>query len=241
MAATHGPVFREWELTVSSIAQRYQQVLERIDAACRRVGRNPSDVSVVCVTKTVGELEIREAVAAGAVILGENRVQDAVKKRAVLGDLNVEWHLIGHLQTNKAKTAVAHFDCIHSLDSEHVAEAVNKAAIAAGKCMPIYIQVNVSHEETKYGVDSENAFALIRFCRQWESLRIMGLMTMAPFVEDPEETRPVFRGLRELRDAINREFPDSPFTGLSMGMTNDFEVAVEEGATIVRIGSAIFR
>lgn len=224
----------------TQIAANLEEVRARIAASCRRSGRDPREVSLVCVTKTVGEAEIREAVSAGALLLGENRVQDAARKRELLGDLNASWHLIGHLQTNKAKVAVSLFDCIHSVDSAHVAEAINKAAGAAGRRMPVYVQVNVSGEETKYGIDSAQALELACYCRGLEQLELAGFMTMAPYVEDAEETRPVFCNLRLLRDEFNSRFPEEPVAGLSMGMTNDFEVAVEEGATVVRIGSAVF-
>lgn len=225
-----------------TIGDRYRKVRQRIEAACERTGRDPADVALVCVTKTVGEMEIRELVDAGATHLGESRIQDAQPKIEALGDLAVHWHLIGHLQTNKAKNAAELFNCVHSVDSRKVAKALSKAAEKSEKQLPIYIQVNVSGEESKYGLRPDVVPDILEYCRALGWLFPLGLMTMAPFYEDPENTRPVFRKLRGIRDEMNEQFPDeTPLPGLSMGMSNDFEVAVEEGATIVRVGTALFQ
>lgn len=228
-------------MEASVIVQRYREVMDRIAAACRRANRDPAGVQLVCVTKTVEEPAIRAVVAAGGTLLGESRVQAGRRKREAMGDLAVTWHLIGHLQTNKARHAVQFFDCIHSVDSLRVAESVNQEAARAGRVVPVYIQVNVAGEESKFGAEWSGARALVAASREMRHLELAGLMTMAPYADDPESARPHFRALRQLRDALNAESPDRPaLAGLSMGMTNDFEVAVEEGATIVRIGSALF-
>ncbi len=186
-----------------------------------------------------------EAVEAGIMILGENRVQEAQQKitdhRLQITDYRIEWHMIGTLQKNKAKYAVKLFDLIHTIDSIPLAEEVNKQAEKTGKIQRVLVQVKLSEEETKHGVSEEELPLLIKRINELNNLRLEGLMTMPPFFEDPEMTRPYFRRLREIRDKINSSLiTHHTLQELSMGMSNDFEIAIEEGATMVRIGTAIF-
>ncbi len=211
-----------------------------------RVERNPADVKLVAITKTVDTERIKEAVDWGLRVFGESRVQEAKAKIEELSKLptadygltTISWHLVGHLQKNKAKTAVQLFDLIHSLDSIELADEINKHAGNAGKIQRVLMQVKLSGEETKQGVSKEDLKDLIDSVIKMRNLKIEGLMTMPPYFDDPEMARPFFRDLRELRD--NAEKSGYELTELSMGMTHDFEIAIEEGATMVRIGTAIF-
>jgi pyridoxal phosphate enzyme (YggS family) len=226
--------------SMSSIAENMQTIQERIAAAARRVHRDPSSARLIAVTKTIGQERIREAVAAGAMILGENRVQEAREKIAGLGPI-ASWHLIGHLQTNKAKYAVTLFYLIHSVDSIELARELSRQAEKHGKVQDILIEVNVSGETSKEGVGPGGAMDLIREAAKLGNVRVQGLMTIPPFAEDPEASRPHFRKLRELAEDITKEqVPNVVMKELSMGMSGDFEVAVEEGSTLVRVGTAIF-
>ena len=191
-------------------------------------------MTLVCVTKEAAVPQMEEALEAGAVMFGENRVQDAAAKHKAIGD-KAAWHLIGHLQTNKAKDAVKIFTLIHSVDSLHLAQEIDKQAGKIGKVQDILIQVNTSGEESKFGISPEGAVGLVKDAGSLKNLSIKGLMTIAPEVGDAETVRPYFAALRKLRDSIN------PAWHLSMGMTNDFEVAIEEGSTMVRLGRIIFR
>lgn len=221
-----------------TIARNIEGVRKKIAEAAVSVGRSEKEVTLVAVTKFRGPEKISQAVEAGLTIFGENRVQEAKSKYRLLPD-NLSWHMIGHLQRNKAKDAVGIFDCIHSLDSVRIADEVEKRCAVIGKTMDVLLEVNVSGEEAKFGLKREEVEEVVRHVLSLWHLRLKGLMTMAPFVDDAETVRPVFRGLRELRDRIN-ETGLCQLTELSMGMTQDYEVAVQEGATIVRIGSAIF-
>lgn len=219
-------------------------VYKRISHAAMRAGRSPEEVKLVAVTKTVGLERIIEAIDAGLRVFGENRVQEAQKK---IQDLRfkiqnkMEWHLIGHLQRNKAKYAVQLFDLIHSVDSIGLAEELNRQAEKIGKIQSILIQVKLSEEETKHGIKEEDLVSLIERISDLRNLRLEGLMTMPPYFEELEMVRPYFRRLRELRDTINSlNITHHTLGELSMGMSHDFEVAIEEGATLVRIGTAIF-
>lgn len=217
---------------VVTLAQRLQAVRDRIAAACARAGRSPEEVTLVAVCKGFPPAAVREAVAAGGRHLGENRIQEAESKRAELSDLppGVTWHMVGHLQTNKVKTAVHLFDIIHSVDSLHLAETISRRA---QRPVPIFLEVNVSGDPGKYGINSEHLPAAYQSIAPLPNIEVLGLMTVAPLAADPEETRPVFRRLRRLGESL-------ALPALSMGMTDDFEVAIEEGATHVRIGRAIF-
>ncbi len=225
---------------MSSIAENIRDIQERIAVAARRVHRDPSSVKLIVVTKTIGGERIREAVAAGAMVLGENRVQEARDKIAELGPI-ASWHLIGHLQTNKAKYAVTLFYLIHSVDNLALAREIDRQAAKHSKTQDVLIEVNISGEASKAGVGSEDAKVLIREAANLKNIRIQGLMTIPPYAEDPEASRPVFRRLRELaQDIAKEQIPNVAMKELSMGMSGDFEVAVEEGATLVRVGTAIF-
>ena len=221
------------------IADNIKSVRHRIAMACEKAGRPAESVQLVCVTKEATVDQIREAIAAGVSILGENRVQDAVAKHGIIGDA-ASWHLVGHLQTNKVKDAVRIFSLIHSVDSLRCAEAIDKEAGKLGKVQDILIQVNTSGEKTKFGISEEQLTGLIlkitALCR---NISIKGLMTIAPERAQQEEVRPYFRELRELRDSVNAIL-NRNLTILSMGMTGDFEAAIMEGSTMVRIGRAIF-
>lgn len=237
---------------MNGIAERLALIQERIAAASRRANRRPETVKLVGVTKTHPAEVVRLALAAGVHDVGENRVQEAEAKidALVAERQRLTWHLIGHLQTNKAKKAVALFDLIHSVDSLRLAQALDRYAGEQGRRLSILLQVNVSGEATKEG------FALARWDErpalvepfsaevgrilELPNLAVRGLMTIAPWSADPEAARPTFRATRRLRDLLARRFPAAEWHDLSMGMTDDFEVAIEEGATIVRVGRALF-
>lgn len=223
-----------------SIAENLKKVNDRIVSAAKRAGRDPSAVTLVAVTKTVDVQRVREAVAAGALILGENRVQEAREKIEAIGHV-AYWHLIGHLQTNKAKYAVRLFQLIHSVDTIELAREIDKQAAKFGKVQNILIEVNIAGEASKAGMAVKEAPALVREAAKLKNIFIQGLMTMPPDSEDPEESRPYFSVLRELSQSIAKEgVPNVSMKELSMGMSGDFEVAIEEGATMVRVGTAIF-
>jgi PLP dependent protein len=222
---------------IEGIQERLAAVRRRIETAAARSGRPSSAVTLVAVSKTMPAAAIREAVSAGVKILGENRVQEAREKIEALPGA-VEWHLIGHLQTNKAKLAVGLFDCIHSLDSIRLAQELGRHAEEAGRRLRCLVEVNVGEETQKSGAAAAEVRPLLEAARRLPQLSIQGLMTIPPFLPDSESVRPFFRRLRDLRDRLESEgwtLPD-----LSMGMSHDFEVAIEEGATLVRIGTAIF-
>ena len=227
-----------------SIAKNIAKVHERMESAAKRAGRSPDDVTLLAVTKTLTEVPIREAYAAGLRLFGENRVQEFTDKFESICDLaNVEWRLIGHLQSNKAAKAAGMFSAIDTIDSLRLAERVNAAAEKLGKILPVLIEVNVGGEAAKAGVPpvSSEFEQILRAAPRLEALRIRGLMTVPPMAHDPEEARPYFRMLAKVRDEIAaRHLPGVSMEELSMGMSHDFEVAIEEGSTCVRVGTAIF-
>jgi pyridoxal phosphate enzyme (YggS family) len=233
---------------MSSIKENYQKVMERIEKAARRVGRDPTEIKLVAVSKTVEAARVKEAIEAGVSILGENYVQEAQKKIEEIGRLActepfgegrpVAWHFIGHLQSNKAKSAVHLFDMIHSADSVALAQELNKRAEQADRIMKVLIEVNISGEATKFGTDEALVLGIARGILNFKNLSLEGLMTMPPYFDSPEMSRPYYTKLRELKERMAKE--DIPLKELSMGMSNDFEVAIEEGATYVRVGTAIF-
>ena len=227
-----------------SIAENVVLVRERIAAAARRVGRNPDEVTLMGVSKTFPVESIREAYSAGLRVFGENRVQEFSGKATALRDLSdSEWHLIGHLQTNKAAKAVELFDAVDSVDSMRTAEKLNSMAAGAGKTLPVLIEINIGGESAKSGValSSDELELLLQGAPRWGNLTIRGLMTVPPYTEDPEGSRAYFRQLRRIRDGIAaRGLPKIGMAVLSMGMSHDFEVAIEEGSTCVRVGTAIF-
>ncbi|MEK6698740.1 MAG: YggS family pyridoxal phosphate-dependent enzyme [Nitrospirota bacterium] len=223
-----------------SIADNLKTVTDRIASAAQRAGRDPSSVKLVVVTKTVDATRIREAVAAGSKILGENRVQEAKEKIEELGNV-ASWHLIGHLQTNKAKYAVKLFELIHSVDNRELAGEIDRQAAKINKVQPVLIEVSIAGEASKAGVRIDETMDLIKEAAKLKNIAIHGLMTMPPFSENPEDSRPYFRKLRELAQSTARKgLPGVSMKELSMGMSGDFEVAIEEGATMVRVGTAIF-
>ncbi len=221
------------------MAGNLQAVRGRIVRAAERAGRNHDDVTIIAVTKTFDVGRIRLAYELGLRQFGENRVQEAEGKIRRL-DLPVTWHLVGHLQTNKAKDAVALFDVIHSVDSLRIAQAIDRYAQAKRKRLSVLLEVNIAGEESKSGFTPQDVLRVAGDIVGLPSLNVEGLMTIAPIVADPEDARPFFRQLTELRDELKRRYPTLAWKHLSMGMTDDFEVAIEEGATMVRIGRAIF-
>jgi pyridoxal phosphate enzyme (YggS family) len=241
------------------LAENIDRVRDRIAAAARRAGRDAESVTLMAVTKTHPVETICEALGLGLTDLGENRVEEALPKMAAMraGSSTLHpplaaptWHMIGHVQSRKARDVAEHFAVVHSVDSARLAERLSRFAGERGNALPVYLECNVSGEASKGGLeagrfetDTEQAAALeaeIEPLLALPNLSVRGLMTMAPIVEAPEQARPVFHRLRRLRDHLARRFPQTDWTGLSMGMTDDFEVAIEEGATCVRIGRAIF-
>ena len=227
-----------------SIAENIAHVRKRIAAAARSANRNPDEITLMAVSKTFPPDRIREAYAAGLRVFGENRVQEFAAKATTLRDLrDVEWHLIGHLQTNKAAKAAELFDAVDSVDSVRTAEKLNASAASTGKTLSILIEINVGGERAKSGVapGSGELEKILQGAPRWRNLKIRGLMTVPPYTEDPEGSRPYFRQLRQIRDSIAaRKLPQVGMEVLSMGMSHDFEVAIEEGATCVRVSTAIF-
>jgi pyridoxal phosphate enzyme (YggS family) len=226
------------------IAENIAEVRERIEAAARRSGRSPEQVALMAVSKTYPVDRIREAYAAGLRLFGENRVQEFAGKAGALADLaGTEWHMIGHLQTNKASKAAELFSALDSVDSVKLADKLDLAARTLGKELRVLIEINVGGEAAKTGLapDSRELEEVLLAAPRLEALEFRGLMTVPPFTDDPEDARPYFRKLRELRDAIAaRKLPGASMDVLSMGMSHDFEVAIEEGSTCVRVGTAIF-
>ena len=227
-----------------SIADNLTRVRERLEAAARRAGRSPAEITLMAVSKTHSAERIREAYEAGQRIFGENRVQEFAEKATAVSSLpGAEFHLIGHLQTNKAKVAVELFGAIDSLDSLRLAIRLNEAAYRIGKTLPVLIEINVGGEKQKSGIApcSPELEELLQAVPQLQQLQVRGLMTVPPLTDDAEQTRPYFRMLREIRnDLATRCLPGIAFDVLSMGMSHDFEVAIEEGSTCVRVGTAIF-
>lgn len=222
-----------------TIAENLAAVRARIEAAAARAGRNAAGVQLIAVSKTIPPEIMSEAVAEGVTTFGESRVQEAKAKIPQLPG-KLQWHLIGHLQTNKAREAVELFQMIHSVDSIRLARELDKCAGQPSLTVPVLLECNVSGESTKFGFKPDEVMEMLAELNALRRLEIRGLMTMAPFFEDPQEARPTFSALRELRDQLQQRH-GIPLPALSMGMTNDFEVAIEEGATMVRVGTAIFR
>ena len=221
--------------------KRLQNVKNRIEKAARACGRDPETVRLVVVSKTVPTNRVRQAIRAGATILGENYVQEARAKFNDLATYPVSWHFIGHLQSNKAKYAVRLFDLIHSVDTFKLARELDKQSHKINKVQEVLIQVNISEEASKSGVDVEGAYNLLKDISLLENLSVKGLMTMPPYFNAPEKVRPYFSALRGLKNCLEQKgLLNVTLSELSMGMTGDFEVAIQEGATFVRIGTAIF-
>ena len=218
-----------------NLAERLEKVKNQISAAARRAGRSADEITLITVSKTHPAAVVREAIEAGAVVLGENKVQEAEGKILEIGREKAVWHLIGHLQSNKARKAVRLFDAIHTLDSVELAARLERICIEETlPSLSVFAQVDLAGEATKSGIDAQDLPELVEFLRNCRHLKLEGLMTLPPFFEDVEKTRPFFARLRELRDRL------VPGGKLSMGMSHDFAAAIEEGATHVRVGTAIF-
>lgn len=231
-----------WYRTVNEIAENISKVRDRIAAAAAACGRKPENITLVAVSKNFNQDTISSAIAAGQSHFGENRVQEAESKIPQFRSVpDLTWHMIGHLQSNKAQRAAELFDVVHSVDSIKLARKLSQAALAIGKTLSVLIQVDLGHEETKFGAERSQVVEIAAAIRPLGGLRLDGLMTIPPFFEDPERTRPYFVALRELRQSLEQEQPGCLGRGqLSMGMSHDYEVAIQEGATIVRVGTAIF-
>ncbi len=225
---------------MSEIAENIKDICSRIQKAAERGRRGADEVKLVAVTKTVDAERVNEAIRSGIRSIGENRVQEAEEKFKLITE-RVEKHLVGHLQTNKAKKAVQLFDFIQSVDRERIAQEISRRAKDLGKAMEILVEVNTSGEETKFGVHPDKALPFIETISKLEGIKIKGLMTVGLFSENPEEVRPCFKKLKKLFEKIkSANLPNVEMKFLSMGMTNDFEVAIEEGSNMVRIGTGIF-
>ena len=226
--------------TYERLAANIAHVRGSIAEAAERSGRDANSITLVAVSKTVAVELVKIAYNLGVTHFGENRVQDALPKIAEFRPRGVYWHMIGHVQSNKANKVVAAFDSVQSVDSLHLAQALQRHAGEEGKRLPVLLQVNVSGEASKEGMTVAETPGVARQIAALPALEVQGLMTIAPLVEKPEEVRPVFRALCELRERLQNEVPDCSWQHLSMGMTDDYRIAIEEGATIVRIGRAIF-
>jgi PLP dependent protein len=223
------------------ISANIDRLRGRIISACGRSGRRPEDVTLIAVAKTFPAHLVEEAVSAGVADIGENYVQEVLGKRAALSALDIRWHFIGHLQSNKVRQIAEWVHLVHALDSISLARELDERAARAGRVIEVLVEVNTTGEQTKFGLPPESIAGFIRSLEPFSHIRIGGLMTIGPFLPDPEGSRPMFRTLRRLRDEIaGTPQANMDLRHLSMGMTGDFEVAVEEGATLVRIGTAIF-
>jgi pyridoxal phosphate enzyme (YggS family) len=223
------------------LKQRLEQIRQRIRQAAESCNRDAGSVRLVAVSKTIAADTVKEAIDAGVTILGENYVQEARDKFKALIQYPVSWHFIGHLQSNKAKYAVRLFDLIHSVDSLKLARELDKQAAKVDKIQQILVQVNISAEDTKSGISPDETPRLLKEIGQMKNITVKGLMTMPPYFYQPEKVQPFFAALRKLRDQLKEQSqPNVSLDELSMGMTGDFEVAIKEGATLVRIGTAIF-
>jgi pyridoxal phosphate enzyme (YggS family) len=222
------------------IEENLKIVQNRIAGAALKTGRQPGDITLVAVTKTVPSDLINRAIAGGVAVIGENRVQEAAQKYPDITG-GVQWHLIGHLQSNKAKKAVEMFSLIHSIDSLNIAQEVGRRALEAGKVQEVLLEVNTSGEPQKYGFQIEEVVKMVNEIKDVEGLKVMGLMTVGPLTEDDQRVRKAFRRLRNIfQEAARLNLPKVQMKHLSMGMSGDFEMAIEEGSNMVRLGSAIF-
>jgi pyridoxal phosphate enzyme (YggS family) len=228
-------------LDPAAVRARLVDVRERIARAAARAGRDPSGVRLIAISKTFGADAVRAAALEGQIDFGENKLQEAQQKRQNLADLPLKWHLVGHLQSNKARKAVAEFDMIHSIDSVSLLERIDEAAAALHRRVELLVQVDLAGEPTKHGAREEELGPIFEAARRAAAVSLIGLMLLPPAVDDPEAARPWFRRLRALRDKLQGEgVSASMLAELSMGMSHDYEIAVEEGATLVRVGTAIF-
>lgn len=226
---------------MTTIAERLQHVRQRLDAAAVGAGRQPSSVRLVAVSKTFPTSAVRQAYEAGHRDFGENRVQEGLQKIGETADLSIRWHLLGHLQTNKARKAGQAFAMVQSVDGVELLKKLDEAAGETGRTLDVLIQVDLAHEATKFGAPPEHVPRILDAAGACRAARVVGLMTLPPVPDSPEDARPWFTRLRDLRDGwVTSGFPPPMLAELSMGMSGDFEVAVQEGATVVRVGSAIF-
>ena len=222
------------------VARQYDEIKKRVEAACQRAGRNPEEVTLIAVSKTKPVEMLREAYEAGARDFGENKVQEILAKKPKLPE-DIRWHMIGHLQTNKVRQIVGKTCLIHSVDSVRLAEEIHKESVKKGLVTQILLEVNVAEEESKFGFHVEEVEDALKQIQELSGVCVRGLMTIAPFVDNPEDNRPVFQKLNKLYvDMKTKNIDNDTMNILSMGMTGDFEVAVEEGATMVRVGTGIF-
>ncbi len=223
------------------VKDNLKEVNKKIAAACKKSGRDPQDVTLVCVTKGVDPYRMSEVFIHGIKDIGENRVQEALKKKVEVLP-GAKWHLVGHLQTNKVKDAIQAFDLIHSVDSIELAQKIDKEAAKINKSVNVLVQVNISGEEQKYGIRPDTVSAFLKDVSVLSNVKILGLMTITPLSDDPEQVRPYLRTLREISETIkNENIPNIEMRYLSMGMSQDYEVAIQEGANMLRIGTAIFK
>lgn len=224
-----------------SIKENIDVILERAKMAAIRSGRSPEDIIIIAVSKTVDAERAREAAENGLINLGENRVQELVSKFEQLSDIDVKWHLIGHLQKNKVKYIIDKADLIHSVEDLELANEINKRALKHNITVNVLVELNIGEEDSKFGIDEKSVYEFVKSMEQYENIRVLGLMTVAPFCENPEDVRWVFKKMKEIFDKISvMKLKNVEMKYLSMGMTNDFEIAIEEGANIIRIGTAIF-
>lgn len=223
------------------IADNIENIREVIEKAAIKSGRNPEDITLIGVTKTVNEELMKEAIETGIIDLGENKVQEITRKFEKLSDFDIKWHMIGHLQSNKVKYIIDKIHLIHSLDRLSLAKEIHKRAEEKDINVNVLLQINISEEITKYGLKSSEVFSFIEKLSDFNRIKIKGLMTMAPYTDNPEKVRYVFRGLKKLSEEIgSKKYKNVEMEILSMGMTNDYDIAIEEGATMVRIGTGIF-
>lgn len=223
---------------MTELEDRYSQINRRIEQACERVGREPGDVRLLAVSKTQSPAAIQEVSALGVDTFGENKVQEA-RSKIPLCSSRLHWHLVGHLQSNKVREAVKLFEMIHSVDSLKLLEALDRCAREEGRRLPVCLEVNVSGERSKFGMPPDAVAATLKAANSMYQVKVVGLMTIPPVAEDPEEARPFFRALRDLRDDLQDRL-GFPLPELSMGMSGDYDVAVEEGATWIRVGTLLF-
>jgi len=224
-----------------NIKENIDDIVKRIEVTCKKAGRNPNDITLIAVSKTVESPKVREALEAGIDNLGENRVQELIKKYEDLKDTGIKWHMIGHLQKNKVKYIIDKTVLIHSVDSLSLAEEIDKRAKNKGLVANVLIELNIGEEESKFGIKEENVYDFIKSLEDFENIRVLGLMTVAPFCENPEDVRWVFKKMKDIYDKISTmNLKNAEMKYLSMGMTNDFEIAIEEGSNMIRIGTAIF-
>jgi pyridoxal phosphate enzyme (YggS family) len=225
---------------MESVEEKIKDIWSRIEKAGEKIGKNKDDINLVAVTKTVEVERIKEAIKCGIKIIGENRLQEAESKFDQITE-KVEKHLVGHLQTNKAKKAVELFDFIQSVDSQRIAQEISKRASQMGKVMSVLVEVNTSGEKSKFGIDPGQVLSFVKSISNLEGIKIKGLMTIGLFSDNPEDTRPCFKKLKSIFEKIKSEnVPHAEMKYLSMGMTNDFEMAIREGSNMVRIGTGIF-